>query len=298
MTISFEISQSYPTRDQSDLEILDPSRVRALHRLFDRSDDDVDLDGGLSILDHWVYFWNDFPTSLIGDDGHEVVGDFLREYSFANPRRMYAGGEIRSLEKLEFNTQTKMVSKIEEVVNKNGRSGAMVFVTIRHEIFQSERLCRTESQRLVYLEGPSKATYPEIVNIGAHYLPRALIDYGEVSEQGDLRAHMIASASALFRFSALTYNSHRIHLDRQYCQEVDHYPGLVVHGPLLAMAALEVISRMDPSQQLRSFDFRAHAPVFEGESVELCAKNVNDDNVEVHLFKGDLGVMVVNGQYF
>ena len=194
-----------------------------------------------------AYFWEPHPEAELGHDGHAALGGFLPDLGL--PVRMYAGGMLRQHAPFRAGVQAERESRVASVTRKEGRSGALAFVTIRHEIRQRSQPVLSEDQTLVYRQ---EATPGE---------PKA------VSVEADERRAFRLSAVTLFRYSALTFNAHRIHYDADYTRELG-YPGLVVHGPF--MATVLALWAEERSGRLASFRFRAEAPLFLGDVAWLC----------------------------
>lgn len=208
---------------------------------------------------HWLYFKPIVPASGIGHDGHPVKGGFLPPVSL--PRRMWAGGQLtwNTDNPLRIGQTATRHSRIEKISPKCGQSGPMVFVTIAHEIRNSHGLCITELQDIVYRkpsDGQSHSTQPAQViedSVAACWKKRYLPD--EVM---------------LFRYSALTFNSHRIHYDRPFATQFEGYPGLVVHGPLMATFLAELVrAHAPPHAAMQQFAFKGMAPAFEGHLLDV-----------------------------
>ncbi len=207
---------------------------------------------------HWLYFHDAVPASRLGPDGHESRGDFLPDVPL--PRRMWAGGRLRFHGELLIGDLARRTSTIETIVPKKGRSGPLVFVTVRHEIAGPNGLVVEEEQDIVYrvgAAGPAKSRAA-----GSRRWTRP-----EGAETVD---EFVADEVTLFRFSALTFNGHRIHYDHPYATGAEGYPGLVVHGPLLALLLMGVATGLR-DRPVRSFEYRALAPVYHGEAIELVA---------------------------
>lgn len=205
---------------------------------------------------HWIYFNEATRASGLGPDGHEARGDFLP--SVPLPRRMWAGGRIRFHAPLRIGDRAERVSVVERVTPKQGRSGALVFVTVRHRIFGPEGLCVDEEQDIVYRAPP-----PAGASAGTS---------GPARPDGtETVARLRTDEVTLFRFSALTFNGHRIHYDLPYATREEGYPGLVVHGPLLALLLLGAGFERRGSTG-RHFEYRALAPLFCGEAFEILAE--------------------------
>ncbi|MDZ7778800.1 MAG: MaoC family dehydratase N-terminal domain-containing protein [Gemmatimonadota bacterium] len=206
---------------------------------------------------HWMYFNDAVPASGLGEDGHEARGGFLPPIPL--PRRMWAGGRIRFHEPVRIGEVAERTSEIERVRTKRGRSGPLVFVTVRHRIVGSAGLAVDEEQDLVYRAPSGK---------GAVASPEG--DGWSAPEGTEIVGRFQADPVTLFRFSALTFNGHRIHYDRPYATEVEGYPDLVVHGPLLALLLLDA-AEARTGQSSGIYHYRALAPIFCHEPCEICA---------------------------
>ena len=196
---------------------------------------------------HWLYFLDAQPPSALGPDGHPARGGFLPPVPL--PRRMWAGGRMRFDHPLRIGERARKVSTIASVEQKSGRSGELVFVTVRHEISAGGRTAIVDEQDLVY-RGAAAAGDKRPAGEPA---PAA------AAWRQDCRADPVM----LFRYSALTFNGHRIHYDRPYAMHEEHYAGLVVHGPLQATLLLD-LARRNAAQAVRTFQYRAMQPIFDG----------------------------------
>ncbi|MEI9927031.1 MAG: acyl-CoA dehydrogenase [Sphingomonas sp.] len=199
--------------------------------------------GVLPPLAHWLFHLPEAPQSALGADGHPAKGGFLPPIS--HPRRMWAGGRLRFLAPIPIGATMAKRTTILDIAEKTGAAGGMVFVTLRHVVAVDGADAIHEEQDLVYL--PIAAPAP----------PRPVEHPRPESER-----RLSADATLLFRFSALTFNTHRIHYDIDYARDVELYPGLVVHGPLQAMLLVDHAMRdgIVPS----SFSFRGRAPLYAG----------------------------------
>ena len=213
---------------------------------------------GLPGLWHWLYFLPLCPQSGLGPDGHARRGDFLPPVAL--PRRMWAGSQFQFHQPLRVGDALTRVSTIDEVSEKNGRSGPLVFVRVRHEISRSgEPACAlTEYHDIVYRPA---AKADDVVPPPLAAPPNPAWEKKWVPDD-----------VLLFRYSALTFNGHRIHYDRRYVSEVEGYPGLVVHGPLIATLLLELLHDHLPLAQLQSFEFRALRPTFDVDHFFVCGE--------------------------
>ena len=196
-------------------------------------------------LGHWLYFLPHARQSAIDADGHPKRGDFLPPVPL--PRRMWAAGEVRFHAPLRIGSPVERVSTITDIAAKTGASGEMLFVTLRHEIRSHGVLAIEERQDLVYR------------GAGAAPVPTPTTD----ALVADATRIVTPDPVALFRYSALTFNGHRIHYDRDYAREVEGYPGLVVHGPYAAALLVDHFLRETPGARVKRFSFRARRPLFD-----------------------------------
>lgn len=247
-------------RQEERRDRLDASRSMALLAAMGRQ---VQLAEGdpLPPLHHWLHFWDVKPPAQTGVDGHPKRGGFLPP--IALPRRMWAGGHLIFRRPLVLGADIRRLSTIEAVTEKRGRSGSLVFVTVRHEIFDDLGLAIEEEQDLVYRE-PVAARSETI----------ASPDRTEPNEDAvsSIAAEVKADPILLFRYSALTLNSHRIHYDRPYAVEEEGYEDLVVQGPLQATLLADLAARR-LERPLTTFRFRGMAPAIAGHSLLLHAES-------------------------
>ncbi len=235
---------------------MDPSRAAAFQASLGRVST-IRTGDALPPFFHQLYFWNALPPDGLGRDGHPKVGGLIPDMGL--PRRMWAGGRLTFHRPLLVGVKAERASVCESALRKEGRTGPLAFVTLRHEISQGDALCLTEWQDLVYREDPDADT-PAPVPSKA---PTNETHAREVS----------FSSTLLFRYSALTFNGHRIHYDQHYARHVDGYQGLVVHGPLLAQFLM--LMAEEAFGPLETFRFRATAPLMHFETARLCRKGRN-----------------------
>ncbi|WP_157440943.1 FAS1-like dehydratase domain-containing protein [Aestuariivita boseongensis] len=220
---------------------------------------------------HWFAFLPDTPTEALGEDGHQPLGDFMPPVPLK--RRMWAGGSLTFLKPLHIGEELTRHTTIRSVAEKDGASGPMVFVTLDHEVSGQDGLAIRERQDIVYLPIPSR------------YAPPRKQD---APEGPDFAEPVATTATLLFRYSALTFNAHRIHYDLSYAQQVEHYPGLVVHGPLQATLLIDAATRHRGRAPDR-FSFRGVHPVLAGEATQIMGQQNGAEMTLCTAVTGDAG---------
>jgi len=208
-------------------------------------------------LGHWLYFLPDARQSAIGEDGHARRDDGGLLPPVPLPRRMWAGGRVEFLAPIAVGAALTRVTTIAAIRAKRGASGDLLFVTLQHDITADGVPAIREEQDLVY-RAPASTAAP-----AAPPTPVA-------PEPADAVRRVTPDPVLLFRYSALTFNAHRIHYDRDYARHVEGYPGLVVHGPLIATLLLDHARRTLPDLMPARFSFRAEAPLIDGAPFDLC----------------------------
>ena len=217
------------------------------------------ISGEVPPLAHWLYFLPHQRQSLLDTDGHAKRGDFLPPVPL--PRRMWVGSRVRFLAPIPMDAAISRRSTIATVTSKNGRSGPMVFVTVKHEITVGGTTAVVEEQDLVYRgAGTPAGSAP---TAGSAPAP-------QVSRVSQATRTITPDPVQLFRFSALTFNAHRIHYDRDYARNVEGYPGLVVHGPLVATLLMDHFLRHSGGRMVSAFSFRAERPLFDTAPFDVC----------------------------
>lgn len=229
------------------LDRIDPARAAALLATLG-SETPVDVGTVLPPLAHFAFFWDPKTEDHIARDGHEKLGGLIPDMGL--PIRMWAGGRFRFHAPFRAGVAAEKTSSLVGVTRKEGRSGKLAFVTLRHDLRQRGALVVTEDQDIVYRAAGSPPS-------------DASVETAEADERRPLRI----SAVTLFRYSAVTFNGHRIHYDVDYCRD-EGYPNLVVHGPLLATHLAGFAT--DHLGALKTFSFRATAPLFLGDIAWLC----------------------------
>ncbi len=240
---------------------LDPWQAAALHATLDLDGPPPGRGDPLPPLWHFVHFRDAARASELGPDGHAKLGRFIPDTGL--PRRMWAGGRLDFLRPLVIGTPAERISAVQNVALKQGGTGPLAFVTIRHEIRQGGQVALREEQDIVYRKRPEPGDPPR---------PAPPIK----DDRPTWRRAMTADSTLLFRYSALTFNAHKIHYDLRHAQEVEGYPDLIVHGPLLAQLLAD-LARTRSGRPLTGFEFRALAPVFRGREFALCGRPYGDE---------------------
>ena len=257
--------------------------MRGLSATLDR--DDAEPVPGSTVLPplwHWLYFLPQHRQSEIGTDGHAARGGFLPPVPL--PRRMWAGGRLQwqTENRLRVGDGVRRVSRIESVTHKAGRTGDLLFVLVRHEVHNAQGLALTEEHDIVY----RAAAQP-----GEPAARATSADTGAAWQR-----EVVPDDVLLFRYSALTFNGHRIHYDRRYVTEVEGYPGLIVHGPLIATLLLDLVRRNAPQAFIKGFSFKAVRPTFDLHPFRLNGQ-ASEDGKTVHLWAQDHeGLLTMQGR--
>ena len=228
-------------REIVEEEMLEPLALRRFARAVGRADENDRVP-----LPHWAFFLPCPLDETIGPDGHPRRGEFLPDITL--PRRMFAASAMTFGEPLEPVAPARQSSRVAELSHKSGRSGDLVFAKVEKRIEQHGKLCVREVQTYVYRAAGDPVPLPE---------PDPSIPEGEPWDPNEVN---------LFRFSAATFNGHRIHYDLPYTRDVEGYPALIVHGPFTAAKLADLAMRDGP---LSAFSFRAMAPLFLGQPIYL-----------------------------
>jgi 3-methylfumaryl-CoA hydratase len=243
-------------------EMLLPGPAQALGALLGVPVPDLEHGAGLPLLWHWVYLLDHPAQADLGPDGHPVRGTFPTPPR-PGLRRMWAGGRVRTSGPLRCGTPATRRSRVLSVQDKQGRSGALTFVVAEHQVVQDGQVVVDEQQDIVYRPAVPPTGSPDGAGGGAMVPPAA----GEWA--------IDISPTLLFRFSALTYNAHRIHYDRDYVRDVEGYPGLLTHGPLQALAMAEAARAAGCDGDL-SLEYRLVAPLFDFQGLVVRASRGPD----------------------
>ncbi|MEZ5665935.1 MAG: MaoC family dehydratase N-terminal domain-containing protein [Alphaproteobacteria bacterium] len=239
-------------------DTIDPWHAAAMHAALDRDGPAPAPGRPLPAGWHWLFFREAAPARSLDRDGHAARGDFLPPVPL--PRRMWAGGRIAWHAPLPVGAAATRRTAIQDVALKRGTSGPLVFVTVAHEIAVDGAPVLREEHDIVYRgrgEAPPAAPAP-------------------AAPAAPWQRTLAPDPVLLFRYSALTFNGHRIHYDIDYCRDVEGYPGLVVHGPLTATLLMAIAADNAGGRPLAAFAFRARAPLFCGETLALSG-GLDDD---------------------
>ena len=243
--------QSWQERSETMSDIITAAPLRALSATLDRDDPAPEDGSAVPALWHWLYFLPHARQSEIGPDGHARRGGFLPPVPL--PRRMWAGGRLRweTDNPLRLGQEVQRVSTIRSVQHKTGRSGELLFVLVEHRFSNQDGLALTEEHDIVYRAAARPGD------------PEPPPQQPPLADQAAWSRTIVPDDILLFRYSALTFNGHRIHYDRRYVTQVEGYPGLIVHGPLIATLLLDLLRRQLSGARVVAFDFKALRPTFD-----------------------------------
>ena len=267
MSVDLEHLRSWIGRTESLHDTATLAPLCALSATLDREASGIAPGWALPPCWHWLYFLPMHRQSELGPDGHAQRGGFLPPVPL--PRRMWAGSRIDFVAPLRAGQAIARHSRIADVRLKEGRQGPLVFVHVHHDIDADGQHVIHEEHDIVYRDLAPAGT-PAQTRASAPALPAA-----------EWRRTVRPDDVLLFRYSALTFNGHRIHYDRRYVTEVEGYPGLIVHGPLIATLLLDLLRRQLPTAQVRHFSFKAMKPIFDTAPFRVCGRLENDKTVKL-----------------
>jgi 3-methylfumaryl-CoA hydratase len=273
-------------------EMLLPETARALGALLGVRVPDLAHGEGLPLLWHWVYLLDRPAQADLGPDGHPLRGT-IAAFPEQGRRRLWAGGRVRSSGPLRCGEPATKKSRVLSVQEKQGRSGPLTFIAVEHRILQRGRVVIDEQQDIVYREAHSPT--------GQRPAPPGEVP---VVEPAHGEWAIDVSPTLLFRFSALTYNAHRIHYDRDYARDVEGYPGLLAHGPLQVLAMAEAARTAGYSggnhAGCLSFEYRLTSPLFDFQGMVVSAVRDQDAVVtavrDIHGRQTATGTLLKTGQ--
>lgn len=244
-------------RGETRRDVITVAPLVALAALLDRDDPVPRAGDAAPPLAHWLYFVPGYRQSEAGPDGHALKGGFMPPVPL--PRRMWAGSRLEFVRPLAVGAYVERTSTIRDVAVKQGRSGPLVFVTVRHEISDAGGLVLSDEHDIVYRGETALAAAPVAAPQGEAW-----------------RREITPDPVLLFRYSAVTFNSHRIHYDHPYATKVEGYPGLVVHGPLIATLLLDLLRRSRPRARVERYAFRALRPLYDTAAFATCGLPAGD----------------------
>jgi 3-methylfumaryl-CoA hydratase len=253
--ISLDDLRAWIGRTEERTDTITAAPLAGLAATLDRDDPLPTTGSAVPPLWHWLYFLPVQRQSELGADGHPRRGGFLPPVAL--PRRMWAGGRLGFARALSVGEVATRTSRIADVTAKDARSGPLVFVTVQHRVATAAGVAVEEDHDIVYRGPPAPGA--------AAATPAAPGDEVFARE-------IVPDEVLLFRYSALTFNGHRIHYDRRYVTEVEGYPGLVVHGPLIATLLLDLLRREHPDASVARFEFKALSPLFDLHPFEVCGR--------------------------
>jgi 3-methylfumaryl-CoA hydratase len=256
-------------RTETAFDVVSPTPARAMDATLGRTPGAFAAGDDLPPLWTWLYFLPLAPMGEVGPDGHPKRGGFLPPIDL--PRRMWAGSRCSFHAPARIGDEVRKTSTILKVAEKAGNAGTLIFVTVKHEVSAGTRPLMTEEQDLVYM------------NIPARWQPPAPTPLPPCAWRDAVPIDPVF----LFRFSALTFNGHRIHYDRTYAMEVEKYPGLVVHGPAQAVLLLDAATRRHPDRRPAKFSFRGMRPLFDFDRVSVNGAPREDGGIDLYTANED-----------
>ena len=255
MTANTQAWEQWLGRSEQRIDQVTAGPVAALAATLDLDEPGLETGAEVPPLWHWIFFTPRDRQADIGPDGHPRRGRFLPPVPL--PRRMWAGGRLEFRHPLRVGDRIERTSQVADIRLKQGRSGPLTFVTVHHEISNPQGLAIVEQHDIVYRDGARRSANP----------PTEAAPTDE-----DFAREVAPDPVLLFRYSALTFNGHRIHYDRSYATQVEGYPGLIVHGPLVATLLLELLRREVPRARVRHFGFRAVGALFDIHRFTVCGR--------------------------
>jgi 3-methylfumaryl-CoA hydratase len=266
-TLDYSTEKDYSAwigREEIRVDLIDQRTAQALAATLDLNPEAMHVLAPLPPLWHWVYFTPNTLRSELGIDGHPKRGGFLPPVEL--PNRMWAGGRFVFHHPLRVGDSAQRISRILRAERKFGRSGELVFVTVQHTISGPLGIALVEEHDIVYRESIAKSSAQagEVVHADAEF-----------------RRMVHPDAQLLFRYSALTFNGHRIHYDHPYVTQQEGYPGLIVHGPLIATLLVDTFREACPETEILTFSFRALGPLFDTEDFDVCGRVISPGHAEL-----------------
>ncbi|MDB3993146.1 MaoC family dehydratase N-terminal domain-containing protein [Gammaproteobacteria bacterium] len=282
MTINSDDFNKWIGKTETTADDVTLAPLNAMAATLDKKFQRFQVGDQIPALWHWAYFLHPAPQKKLAKDGHPERGDFLPPIPL--PRRMWAGSRLHFISPIHAGDHLSRKSTIKNITIKEGKSGLLAFVNVLHEISTPSGTLLSEEHDIVYREKPSSDNSTSPRNTVAAPI------------SSDFSARINPDPVFLFRYSALTFNGHRIHYDREYARLEEGYPGLIVHGPLLATLLIGTFAEHNPSAEIKKFEFRATNPVFDTNSFEVCGMNPNSDGEASVWIKNHNGNLCMQAQ--
>ena len=260
MTIDIDYLQKWVGFSETKTDWVTSFPIAGLSATLDRPGLISSEINSIPLAAHWLYFLPSFSQSEIGLDGHKKRGDFLPPVEL--PRRMWAGGRLDFKLPIKLGSQIERISRIKQIRHSKGETGELVFVIVGHTISHDDVVLLEEDHNIVYRSAKKIDEKPK--------------QGKDVPGKADWTEIVKPDPVLLFRYSALTFNSHRIHYDRKYATEIEGYPGLVVHGPLLATMLINFFDKKMPNSKLNIFEYKALSPIFDTAEFTLNGMIISD----------------------
>ncbi len=254
-TLDQEILSNWIGKQKSTDDIISVKQAQLMQATLNRQPS-LNLKDDLPPLWHWIYFHDPISASNLGRDGHEKLGNFLPPINL--PRRQWAGSRFWFNDYMKIGDEIAKCSTIKSIEMKQGKTGQLCFVTVFHEYYKTKFLLLDEEHDIVYREAPKTNQSPPP--------PK------QAPTQYDWQETITPNQVLLFRYSALTFNGHRIHYDKIFSKEEEGYQGLIVHGPLIATLLIDLAVRKNPDKKIRYYEFRAVNSLFENEPFKISGK--------------------------
>jgi len=268
-------------REQVTEDVMDPARAQALHATLERPGSPPAAGDPLPLLWHWIYFWPIAPMSELGADGHLALGRSLPDLGL--PRRMWAGSRFTFHRSPILGARAERRSTIADITLKEGRSGHLAFVTVHHQLSDGDGLCVEEEQDLVYRSTQKPGSGPAQPKPAPSDVPA-------------WNRRVVPSPVLLFRYSALTFNGHRIHYDRDFACDSEGYPGLIVHGPLLGLLMCHLGVDENSARQPVGYRFRLSQPVFVHQSFTVAGSPADEGRGAQLWVQNEEGALAAEGR--
>lgn len=272
LTNNPEILKKWIGKTTKKTDFLDARQARLLQATLNQK---PNLKNGdeMPPLRHWCYFNDETITNQLGQDGHPKRGNFMPPVKLKN--RMWAESKVSFHKPIILGQEITRTSTISDIKPKIGKNGKLCFVTVTHKYKNKSTLCVTDEHTIVYKNKSNKTNEP---NESGQSNKKSAI---KIPKNPTKIITIKPDTITMFRYSALTFNNHRIHYDLKYCQEVEGYPGLVVHGPLIATLLIDLAKKLNKKRTIRTFGFKAVAPIFDTIPFKTKYKKISEEEVAV-----------------